>query len=159
MNDGDVRVRGHRLPAGGRRGIRCALRAALTALVACVLLAPQIASAGLAAPGDVLVIATGESPQEPGGLLRVERNGMRTLASDFGDPAQGPLVARGSDVATTPSGRVLIADADSTTAPERSSRSDATVAGAWSATSVTPARGGWDPRKCSRWVLTAPSSS
>lgn len=98
---------------GGRRPSIVALASTgilALALHASSVLAPRVASAEPVTPGEVLVV-TGPSESEAGGLLRVDRHaGTRTPVSDFADPLQGPLVASASDLAVTPAGRVLVTD-------------------------------------------------
>ena len=64
--------------------------------------------------GGVLVIASSAGTGSRGALFRVNAAGIRTLLSDFGNPAQGPLGGFGGprNVAIEASGAILVTDFD-----------------------------------------------
>src|SRR5262245_36034369 len=89
-------------------------RVALALVTASIILGsrPPAAQTQLA-PGDILVIDQLAGTSSLGALFRVHpETGVRTLLSDFGNAAQGPLGRLPFDVALEAAGTILVTNRD-----------------------------------------------
>jgi hypothetical protein len=99
-----------KLPVDGIQASPINSRSIVSVLTICLVCLLPVAALTTARAETILVTDMQYGPQNLGGLFLVDGTGTRSLLSDFGDPAQGPLGRDPVGVAVGPKGVIWVVD-------------------------------------------------